>query len=223
MRMRQDPGEAPDARCGGARRAFAHVRRPSTRRRWRDEQLGQIFRQHAATMKVSRETIARRLATSPSTIDNFEAGAVSALPHWKETEPDRARLLRAAARRPRADPLAHQRAPAGAGPGSRRPPRCRRRAGCPAAGRTAPRPQPAVRTERTETRAHAGPRAARRRAARAVCAERAGCARRRLGLSRRKRCRSRCIAPCLLPDRPKLPCARAWTTWCCLPRPGATG
>ena len=38
------------------------------------------------TMKVSRETIARRLATSTACIDSFEAGAVGALPHGKETE-----------------------------------------------------------------------------------------------------------------------------------------
>jgi hypothetical protein len=37
-------------------------------------------------MKVSRETIARRLATRPSVIDDFEAGALAALPHPKETE-----------------------------------------------------------------------------------------------------------------------------------------
>ncbi len=51
----------------------------------RDEQLGQIFRNMRLAMKVSRETIARRLATSPLTIDDFEAGAITALPHWKET------------------------------------------------------------------------------------------------------------------------------------------
>ena len=37
-------------------------------------------------MNVSRETIARRLATSRSTIEDFETGAVASLPHWKETE-----------------------------------------------------------------------------------------------------------------------------------------
>ena len=36
-------------------------------------------------MNVSRETIARRLATHTSTIEDFEAGALTALPHWKET------------------------------------------------------------------------------------------------------------------------------------------
>jgi hypothetical protein len=52
----------------------------------RDEQLGQIFVNMRRAMNVSRETIARRLATRPQTIDDFEAGAVTALPHWKETE-----------------------------------------------------------------------------------------------------------------------------------------
>lgn len=51
----------------------------------RDEQLGQIFRNMRLAVKVPRETIARRLATSPATIDAFEAGAVGALPHWNET------------------------------------------------------------------------------------------------------------------------------------------
>jgi transcriptional regulator with XRE-family HTH domain len=51
----------------------------------RDEQLGKTFRDMRQAMKVSRETIARRLATTPSTIESFETGAVAALPHWKET------------------------------------------------------------------------------------------------------------------------------------------
>jgi len=60
-----DPGEAPG---------------------WQDAQLGQIFRNMRLAMKVSRETIARRLATSTICVDNFEAGAVAALPHAKETD-----------------------------------------------------------------------------------------------------------------------------------------
>ena len=35
-----------------------------------------IFRDMRLTMKISRETIARRLATSISTIDSFEAGVI---------------------------------------------------------------------------------------------------------------------------------------------------
>ncbi|MBO0742011.1 MAG: helix-turn-helix domain-containing protein, partial [Hyphomicrobiaceae bacterium] len=53
---------------------------------WQDAQLGQIFRNMRRAMKVSRETIARRLATSTVCVDNFEAGAVAALPHAKETD-----------------------------------------------------------------------------------------------------------------------------------------
>jgi hypothetical protein len=51
----------------------------------RDQQVAQMFRGMRQALKVPRETIARRLATSPSTIDNFEAGAIAALPHWRET------------------------------------------------------------------------------------------------------------------------------------------
>lgn len=51
----------------------------------RDEQVAQMFRGMRQALKVSRETIARRLATTPGTIDNFEAGMIAALPHWKET------------------------------------------------------------------------------------------------------------------------------------------
>jgi len=53
---------------------------------WRDQQLGHIFRNMRLAMKVSRETIARRLATSTACVDTFEAGAVAALPHAKETD-----------------------------------------------------------------------------------------------------------------------------------------
>ena len=53
---------------------------------WQDAELGQIFRNMRLAMKVSRETIARRLATSTACVDNFEAGAVAALPHAKETD-----------------------------------------------------------------------------------------------------------------------------------------
>jgi hypothetical protein len=52
----------------------------------RDEQIGKIFRNMRAALKVPRDTLARRLATNTAVIDSFEAGAVTALPHWKETE-----------------------------------------------------------------------------------------------------------------------------------------
>lgn len=51
----------------------------------RDDQVGLIFRNMRLAMRVPRETIARRLATTSATIENFEAGAIAALPHWKET------------------------------------------------------------------------------------------------------------------------------------------
>jgi transcriptional regulator with XRE-family HTH domain len=85
MRTRQIRGEVQDV--GYAGRASAHANAGPTGEppAGRDDQVGQMFRNMRAAMGVSRETIARRLATAPSTIDNFEAGAVSALPHWKET------------------------------------------------------------------------------------------------------------------------------------------
>jgi hypothetical protein len=52
----------------------------------RDEQIGKIFRNMRAALKVPRDALARRLATSTAVIDSFEAGAITALPHWKETE-----------------------------------------------------------------------------------------------------------------------------------------
>ncbi len=38
-----------------------------------------------AAMRLPREAIARRLATTPGVIEDLENGAVSALPHWRET------------------------------------------------------------------------------------------------------------------------------------------
>jgi hypothetical protein len=51
----------------------------------RDEQLAQVFRNMRAALKISRETLSRRLATTPPIIDSFEAGAITALPRWNET------------------------------------------------------------------------------------------------------------------------------------------
>lgn len=51
-----------------------------------DLQIGQIFTNMRLTMKVPRDTIARRLATTAFTIDAFETGALASLPHWRETE-----------------------------------------------------------------------------------------------------------------------------------------
>jgi hypothetical protein len=83
--MRQSPG-GPAAQRGGPVDSRMRVSAVSEPLPGRDEQLGQIFINMRRAMNVSRETIARRLATRAQTIDDFEAGAVTALPHWKETE-----------------------------------------------------------------------------------------------------------------------------------------
>src|SRR5262245_24637001 len=99
MRLRRD-GEG-NAGKGGyfppRRRSGAD---PNDAPGWQDAQLGQIFRNMRLAMKVSRETIARRLATSTACVDNFEAGAVAALPHAKETD----RIVRAYCELLRLDP-----------------------------------------------------------------------------------------------------------------------
>ena len=85
MRMRQDAGGYGGD--GGSFPARAYLGADAgDQSAWRDEQLGQIFRNMRLAMKVSRETIARRLATSAACVDTFEAGAVAALPHAKETD-----------------------------------------------------------------------------------------------------------------------------------------
>lgn len=65
-----------------------------------DVQLGQIFTNMRLAMKVSRETIARRMATSAFVIEAFETGTVQNLPHWRET----ARLVRGYCELLRLDP-----------------------------------------------------------------------------------------------------------------------
>lgn len=65
-----------------------------------DAQLGHIFRNMRAAMRLTREAIARRLATSPATIEDLELGAVLALPHWPET----VRIVRAYCELLRLDP-----------------------------------------------------------------------------------------------------------------------
>lgn len=50
-----------------------------------DAQIGKIFRNMRATLQASRETIARRLATTPGVIEDLENGSVASLPHWRET------------------------------------------------------------------------------------------------------------------------------------------
>lgn len=83
MRMRQSHAPAVDSSGDWGYRPHGQAAGdPSS---MRDEQLGKIFRDMRHAMKVSRETIARRLATTPSTIESFESGAIATLPHWKET------------------------------------------------------------------------------------------------------------------------------------------
>ncbi|HJU33209.1 MAG TPA: helix-turn-helix domain-containing protein, partial [Hyphomicrobiaceae bacterium] len=84
MRMRHEFGVGVDV--GGGAPFASHAYADGDALSLRDEQLGKIFRNMRLTLKVSRETIARRLATSTACIDSFEAGAVGALPHGRETE-----------------------------------------------------------------------------------------------------------------------------------------
>jgi hypothetical protein len=72
-----------DARPSGS--APTRVAGPEPASAGRDPQLGHIFRNMRAAMRLSREALARRLATTPGTIDDFETGTIANLPHWRET------------------------------------------------------------------------------------------------------------------------------------------
>jgi hypothetical protein len=50
-----------------------------------DPQIAHIFRNMRAATRLTREAIARRLATTPGVIEDLENGAVGSLPHWRET------------------------------------------------------------------------------------------------------------------------------------------
>jgi hypothetical protein len=78
MRLRQDRAPRPNAALQALPEGVDEV--------GRDAELGRIFRTMRATMNVSRDAIARRLAVAVATIDTFEAGAVAAFPHGRETE-----------------------------------------------------------------------------------------------------------------------------------------
>lgn len=100
MRMRQSPANAPNVgHSARAQPPAAHVGagEPAA---MRDDQIGLIFRNMRLAMKVPRETIARRLATTSAMIDNFETGSIAALPHWKETS----RIIRSYCELLRMDP-----------------------------------------------------------------------------------------------------------------------
>lgn len=83
MRTRQPAAGTRDARANGAlprAGSSAVARAPG-----RDTQLGNIFRNMRAATRLSREALARRLATTPATIEDLEMGAIFALPTWRET------------------------------------------------------------------------------------------------------------------------------------------
>jgi transcriptional regulator with XRE-family HTH domain len=85
MRMRRRAAEEHDVGHAGRGSSRLHISGISEPTAGRDEQLGSIFHNLRMSLKLSREGIARRLAVTPSIIDGFESGVVSALPHWKET------------------------------------------------------------------------------------------------------------------------------------------
>jgi hypothetical protein len=85
MRFRSGSAQARDIREDARLSSRAPISAVGELAAGRDPQLGDIFRNMRVAMKVTREALARRLATTPVTIDNFEAGAVTTLPHWKET------------------------------------------------------------------------------------------------------------------------------------------
>ena len=158
MRMRQDPGGRADVGDGGRFPPRVYTGAGSDQAAWRDEQLGQTFLDMRLRMKVSRETIARRLATSTSTIDNFEAGAIGALPHGKEAD----RIVRGYCELLRVDPepllrriRGHMQALASQAR-SATPTRPRSVPAQTTAGRAAPRSQPAVKSRRAKDRSSRG-------------------------------------------------------------------
>jgi hypothetical protein len=51
----------------------------------RDPQIAHIFRNMRAAMRLPREAVARRLATTQAVIEELENGAFASLPHWPET------------------------------------------------------------------------------------------------------------------------------------------
>jgi transcriptional regulator with XRE-family HTH domain len=71
--MRQPAAGSRDARSQGSAS------------RGHDPQIAHFFRNMRTATRLSRDAIARRLATTPATIEDLELGAVSALPRWPET------------------------------------------------------------------------------------------------------------------------------------------
>ena len=98
MRMRQSPG-GPAAHRGGHVDSRVRVSAVSEPFAGRDEQLGQIFINMRRAMNVSRETIARRLATHALDHRRFRGRRRHRPAALEGDRADRARLLRAAAPR----------------------------------------------------------------------------------------------------------------------------
>ena len=83
MRMRQPGIGLRESRPHGHANLRAGMTAPPVA--GRDPDLGNIFRNMRAALRVTREAVARRLATTPGTIEDLENGAVSMFPHWRET------------------------------------------------------------------------------------------------------------------------------------------
>lgn len=82
--MRRSPAEGHNVRYdgrGSSRLGISAIGEPAA---GRDEQLGNIFRNMRLSLRLSRDAMARRLGIQASIVDSFEAGVVTALPHWKE-------------------------------------------------------------------------------------------------------------------------------------------
>jgi hypothetical protein len=87
MRMRLPGAELPDRRPRGPAPSLHSLASglAGPAGPGRDAQIGHIFCNMRSAMRLPREAIARRLATTPGTIEDLESGAVSSLPHWRET------------------------------------------------------------------------------------------------------------------------------------------
>lgn len=87
MRMRLPGAELPDRRPRGPAPSLHSLANGlgAPAGLGRDAQIGHIFCNMRSAMRLPREAIARRLATTPGTIEDLESGAVSSLPHWRET------------------------------------------------------------------------------------------------------------------------------------------
>jgi hypothetical protein len=83
MRMRQPGAGARDIPSQGL--SLRGRSPPPPPAPGRDPQIAHIFRNMRAAMRVPREAIARRLATTPAVIEDLESGAVTLLPPWPET------------------------------------------------------------------------------------------------------------------------------------------